>query len=87
MIERVAEPAVAGVAHEDDTALATLFGYGRDPCMRAQAVVISFGKGCSSSQPNPRARVSSRRLVSSAGEFEASALARTGVMNSGATLH
>jgi hypothetical protein len=41
----VAKPTIARVTQEDCTALATLFGGGSNPCVRAQAVVVGLGKG------------------------------------------
>ncbi len=45
VIERVTQPAVAGVTHEDHPALATLLGNGRNACVCAQSVVISLSEG------------------------------------------
>ena len=45
VIERVTQTTIAGVAHQDHSVLAALFGDRRDSCVRAQGVVVSLDKG------------------------------------------
>src|SRR6516165_4968253 len=45
VIERVTQTDIAGVAHQDHSVLAALFGDRRDSCVRAQGVVVSLDKG------------------------------------------
>src|ERR1700730_10906215 len=44
VVERITQPAIAGVAHDDCMAFAALLSYRCYPSMSAQSVVISFGK-------------------------------------------
>src|SRR5690348_13487296 len=44
VIERVTQPAIAGIAHDHGTTLATLHSYRCYSSMSAQSVIISFGK-------------------------------------------
>src|SRR5215469_17871625 len=45
VIERVTQTTIAGVAHQDHTAFAALFGDWRDSGVSAQGVVVSLSKG------------------------------------------